>query len=269
MVGSLDKKHQDLSVGHWLSDMGPVYDCLVWNTGDGFRAAIDISEEGDLSKALNLGVFRETREYGRLCEMSQVNVSVNIYHGGDLLEIVGMLSSHGTHVASIAAANFPDQPERNGLAPGAQIISVNIGDGRLGSMETGTALARALGYVMRSEYYRVDLINMSYGEHTHYAHSGREGVLMAESPTAWSSPQDTYRGISSRFPQVTLHSTPQTGLTPLYPGATWAEVTAKGLSPELGGKFVLHTVQLVPHQSVCTPEHHKMFNIQQGGGEWR
>jgi len=180
LVASLDKKHSDTSAGHWLSDVGPVYDCLVWNTGEGFRAAIDISEEGDLSRALNLGVYRETHEYGMLCAMSQVNVSVNVHHGGDLLEIVGMPSSHGTHVASIAAANFPGEPERNGLAPGAQIISVNIGDGRLGSMETGTAMARALGYVMRAEHYKVDLINMSYGEHAHYCHSGRIGSLMAE-----------------------------------------------------------------------------------------
>ena len=55
------------------------------------------------------------------------------------------------------------------MAPGAQLISVSIGDGRLGSMETGTALCRAMSHVMRAEHYKVDLINMSYGEHSHWS----------------------------------------------------------------------------------------------------
>jgi tripeptidyl-peptidase-2 len=180
MVGVLDKKFKDTSVGHWLTDLGPVYDCLVWDSGEGMRAAIDTSEVGDLAKGLNLGVFRETREWGKLTEMDQVNVSVNIYSEGSLLEIVSMPSSHGTHVASIAAACFPDMPEKNGLAPGAQIVSVNIGDSRLNSMETGTALARAMSHVMRAEHYKVDLINMSYGEHSHWSTAGRVGDLMSE-----------------------------------------------------------------------------------------
>ena len=46
---------------------------------------------------------------------------MNVWDGGDVLELCAMASSHGTHVASIAAAHFPEAPEKNGVAPGAQV----------------------------------------------------------------------------------------------------------------------------------------------------
>jgi hypothetical protein len=48
--------------------------------------------------------------------------------------------AHGTHVAGIVAAHFPDDPGLNGIAPGAQLISCKIGDSRLGSMEVGASV---------------------------------------------------------------------------------------------------------------------------------
>ena len=82
-------------------------------------------------------------------------MSVNVWENGDMVEIVSACSSHGTHVASIAAANFPEEPQKNGVAPGAQIVSISIGDSRLSSMETGTAMARACMHLMRAEHYNV------------------------------------------------------------------------------------------------------------------
>lgn len=69
---------------------------------------------------------------------------VTIHNEGKLLEICAPSKSHGTHVACIAAANCENEPEKNGLAPGAQIISMTIGDGRLNNLETGQALTRAV-----------------------------------------------------------------------------------------------------------------------------
>ena len=51
-------------------------------------------------------------------------------------------------------------------------------------METGTALSRAMAYVMQRNKdpskQRIDAINMSYGEYSHWSSSGRVGELMAE-----------------------------------------------------------------------------------------
>lgn len=156
VLGMLEKKFEDA---------GPVYDCVVFHDGSSWRAVLDTTEKGDLESCQLLGTYRETLQYGTLSEEDCLNYAVNIHDEGNLLEIVSCCSTHATHVASITAACFPDCPDRNGVAPGAQLVSVGIGDVRLGSMETGTALVRAVIRVLEAG---CQVINMSYGEHAHW-----------------------------------------------------------------------------------------------------
>ncbi|XP_011256902.1 tripeptidyl-peptidase 2 isoform X2 [Camponotus floridanus] len=160
-------------------DVGPTYDCVVFHDGNIWRACIDISEEGNLENGVFLGEYSITRDFAPLTQEDQLNVSINVHDEGNTLEIVSLCSSHGTHVASIAAAYFPDNSELNGVAPGAQIVSLTVGDGRIGTMETGTAVVRAMIHVMKRKE-KIHVINMSYGEHAHWSNTGRIGELMNE-----------------------------------------------------------------------------------------
>ncbi|CAP23969.1 Protein CBG02572 [Caenorhabditis briggsae] len=153
-----------------VSDVGPVADVITWHDGDVWRVCIDTSFRGRLGMCNVLGTFRETGDYACLTDKDSVVYTVRVSPDGNLTEIVVPSGAHGSHVAGIAAANYPDNPQKNGLAPGAKILSLNIGDHRLAAMETGQAMTRAFN--MCAEL-NVDVINMSFGEGTHLPDVGR------------------------------------------------------------------------------------------------
>ncbi|XP_031502252.1 tripeptidyl-peptidase 2 isoform X2 [Nymphaea colorata] len=164
-------------------DRGPVIDAVVWNDGDVWRVAVDtqqLEEDPEFGKLANFNPmtnFRTEHKYGIFSKLDVCSFVTNIYDEGNILSIVTDCSPHATHVAGIAAAFHPEEPLLNGVAPGAQLISCKIGDSRLGSMETGTGLIRALIAVVE---HKCDLINMSYGEPTLLPDYGRFVDLVNE-----------------------------------------------------------------------------------------
>ncbi|KAJ1655524.1 hypothetical protein IWQ61_004741 [Dispira simplex] len=142
-------------------DVGEAIDCVVFHDGEHWVAILDTTGSGDLCDAPLIWDYQLDPKYYTLGARDQLSFTVKIYDEGQILSIVTPSGSHGTHVAGIIAAHMPDEPELNGVAPGAQLISLKIGDHRLGSLETGCGVTRAAIALIQN---RCDLANMSYGE---------------------------------------------------------------------------------------------------------
>jgi tripeptidyl-peptidase II len=161
------------SLASSLDDDGPPMYCLTWHDGSRFQAAVDSSGTGDFSNIECMTDYNVSRQYKRFTEIDALTYAVNIFDHGTVLSIVCDAGAHGTHVAGIVAAYHPDDATygsgSNGVAPGAQIISLKIGDSRLGSMEVGPALCRAM---LEAKRRGCHIINMSYGEATAWEDTG-------------------------------------------------------------------------------------------------
>ena len=160
-------------------DAGPVFDVLAYQAGGGEGVgrgeewtAVVVSEDEEGRPVLGkpLRPYHLHHEWDTFSGEDLHNYSVTIDPPSHTVTLVVQAGAHGTHVAGIVAAHFPEQPELNGQAPGAQLVSVKIGDSRLGSMETGVGLMRG---VMVALQQRCDVINMSYGEASAQCDVGR------------------------------------------------------------------------------------------------
>ena len=180
------------SLGKEHKDPGPVYDCLVWHNGEHYEAAINLGQPdpysvvpnstdapalrvSDFTRVSAMCNYRLKRQYMRFSEVDSLTYAVNIFDEGSIVSIVTDAGAHGTHVAGIVAAYHPpgtsgadpnndhqaSEEDCNGVAPGAQIISLKIGDTRLDSMETGVGLVRACIEAVKRGCH---IVNMSYGE---------------------------------------------------------------------------------------------------------
>jgi tripeptidyl-peptidase-2 len=169
---------QVLAMMSGWSDFGPLYDVIVWKAADGeWRVVVDTAENGDITQMKVLRVFSSSGDFSNFGSENMMNYSVNVWKDGSIVELVVNAGGHGTHVAGIVGAYFGDNDPNNGVAPGCQLIGLKIGDSRLGSMETGVGMVRAL---IAARERKVDIINVSYGEPAALPNSGRIAELINE-----------------------------------------------------------------------------------------
>lgn len=182
----LDQLH---AVAEAYEDSGPLMDIVTFEEDGTWKAAIDLEARGDLTDAVPMAPFGHSRQVAELGFGTHVSLCVQVYDGGRTLSLVTDAGSHGTHVAGIAAAYFDaeggdggDGDDLNGMAPGARVLALKIGDGRLGSSETGTGLIRGL---IAAKKYGCDVINLSYGEPSWQPDVGRVSEVFAKAVNDW------------------------------------------------------------------------------------
>lgn len=93
-----------------IKDIGPVYDCIVWNDGEKwrytffclstrnkcnfketrklYRACIDTTEKGDLDKCQVLTNYKDSHEFGTFSYQDMLNYTVRILPDENILQIV-------------------------------------------------------------------------------------------------------------------------------------------------------------------------------------
>lgn len=131
----------------------------------------DIDRDWSDEKPLrNYHVAHDTFTFARPkaeSQLPQLTCAVNVFPRKRLVVIHFDDGGHGTHVAGIAAGyHINGQPEFNGVAPGANVISLKIGDNRLsGGATTTGAKKRAFEYAARyAREHGVPVVcNLSYG----------------------------------------------------------------------------------------------------------
>ena len=149
-----------LEEGKAVPDPGALFDCVLWNDGSGWRVLVDTDEDGDLRNEHVLQPFGVAGDFASFGDTPFTNFGVQVYDAGRLLSIVTVSGDHGTHVAAIAASHFPDERGRDGIAPGARILSIKVGDQRNGGSAGDMTFQRAGALLAR---HKADIVNVSYG----------------------------------------------------------------------------------------------------------
>ncbi len=148
---------------------------LAFAGADGeWRAVIDVDGDHDLSREPVLRSYEKGLQHVRLGGGDPVRdagkVPVSVHLGDDAarrVELHVVAGSHGTHVAGIAAGfRLNGKDGFDGIAPGAQVLSLKIGDSALAGGATVTeSMKKALEYA--AKYGREKgvpvVANVSYG----------------------------------------------------------------------------------------------------------
>jgi len=164
-------------------DHGPVWDVLVFEKGGERMIVIDQDQDGILDEEPALRSYRESGDWSTLGDEALLNYAVG-FESEDEIVLYFDAHGHGTHVAGIVGAFEGSDARLNGIAPGVELVSIKIGDGKFGGSTSGFAISKALDYAVESG---CQIVNMSFG--------GPSFAADGEEPDGWAVEEATRRGL--------------------------------------------------------------------------
>lgn len=151
-----------------------LFGAVLYRAADGWRVALDTDTDGSLAGEKGLRSFREDREtisfpqkndYGP----SPITLGVSIDPEAKEAIFHYDMNGHATHVAGIAAGrSINGEPGFDGVAPGAQLISVKFASDPDDDLTIAGTMMRAFEYAARlsdslAEENVPVVVNMSFG----------------------------------------------------------------------------------------------------------
>lgn len=147
---------------------------LLYHAADGPRIVIDGDADGSLRGERSIGTYRETRETFLFpqaddAKRSPVTVGASIDAANRTAILHYDMNGHGTHVAGIAAGQgINDEAGFNGVAPGAELISVKFASDADDDLTIAGTMIGAYAYAARladslEAVGKPVVVNMSFG----------------------------------------------------------------------------------------------------------
>lgn len=150
-----------------------VFGFVLYEEQEKWKVLIDSDGDGDFLGEKSYMDFSERNEYfafrgkDRFSDYTPLNIAINIDSQLKNVSFYMADGSHGTHVAGIAAGfEIDGQKEFCGIAPGAQILGLKIGNnGYSGGATTAGSMISAWRYAVKKarELDMPLVIQMSYG----------------------------------------------------------------------------------------------------------
>lgn len=151
-----------------------VFGVVAYRVQDGDIAFVDTDADGNLADEKPLRTYKERFDTFAFAQKDTTKLPVmtcalNIFLDQRLFVLHFDDGAHGSHVAGIAAGYniyaTSTQSGYNGIAPGAELISLKISDGAIGQLSTTGSMKKAYDYAARlaQSQPKPVVVNMSFG----------------------------------------------------------------------------------------------------------